>query len=72
MGKALGAIGLQTKQVAEAVANALTLDITMKINASVVVRRPLKDGETNLIYLIAFIYIYLPSLHQHQRIETDF
>jgi hypothetical protein len=33
MGKALGAIGLQTKQVAEAVANALTLDITMKINA---------------------------------------
>ena len=33
MGKALGAIGPQTKQVAEAVANALTLDITMKINA---------------------------------------
>jgi hypothetical protein len=69
MGKALGAIGLQTKQVAEAVANALTLDITMKINAWVVVRSPLKDGETNFIYLIGFIHIYIII---HQRTETDF
>jgi hypothetical protein len=29
------------------VANAVTLDITMKPNAKVVVGRPLKDGETN-------------------------
>jgi hypothetical protein len=46
MAKALGATGLQTKQLVT-VANAVTLDITMKPNAKVVVGRPLKDGETN-------------------------